>query len=228
MQMTEALLNNERCFLEQESWRAVLRSVIKDDALISDRSDIVIELMILKSNIPGFFVDVTQIIKNRDDPDRAAIDKVACQIRQLRVDLLKWHSSYEFLLSCAPEIFPGSAEYDRRCKVFATYLSCLIISSRLLGALSPTERTELEDETQILVGQMIDLELEVKSTSSAACLFMAQTLGVSQATMASSQDWLKTVLSQDKTEDGEKSDGSGLIETWKFESWCKLFGRKLS
>jgi len=33
-----------------------MRSAIMDDVLIADRSDIVVELMVLKSNIPGFFV----------------------------------------------------------------------------------------------------------------------------------------------------------------------------
>ena len=86
--MTECLLNNERCFLEQPAWKAVMRSAIMDDVLIADRSDIVIELMILKSNIPGFFVDVTKIMLS-PNPDRARISSIALKIHQLRVDLLK-------------------------------------------------------------------------------------------------------------------------------------------
>lgn len=187
--MTEALLNGERCFLEQDAWKDVFRSVIVEDALISDRSDIVIKLMVLKSNIPGLFVDVTAIIYH-PDPDPTHINTIACRLQQLRSDLLEWHKDYEFLLSRAPAIFPGTAEFDRRAKVFATYLSCVIISNRLLGAISPIERVDLEDETQVLAGQMLDLELEVKSTASGACMFMAQTLGVSQATIASSPHWL--------------------------------------
>jgi len=249
--MTEALLNNERCFLEQDAWKEVMRSVIVEDALISDRSDIVIELMVLKSNIPGFFVDITNIILSESYPNYAHINQTACKIHQLRVDLFKWHSSYEFLLSCAPKIRPGSAEYDRRCKVFATYLSCVIITSRLLGAISPTERVELEEVTQILAGQMLDLELEVKSTSSAACLFMAQTLGVAQATIATSEDWLReeyedfgqgvgkleSVSPEGFVSPTGLSSASGssgvpeqrdLIEVWKFVKWNKLCGRKMS
>lgn len=187
--MTEALLNGERCFLEQNAWKRVFRSVVVEDTLISDRSAIVIELMVLKSNIPGLFVDVTSIIYHTD-PDPTNLHTIACKLQQLRTDLLAWHKDYEYLLSRAPAIFPNSAEFDRRAKVLATYLSCLIICNRLLGAISPTERVELEDETQVLAGQMLDLELEVKSTSSGACMFMAQTLGVSQFTIASSVDWL--------------------------------------
>jgi len=187
--MTEALLNNEHCFLETDAWKAVFRSVIKEDALISDRSGIVVELMILKSNIPGLFHDVAEIVES-EEPDRVAVDELACRIHDLRVDLLKWHSSYELLLSSAPEILPGSPEYDRGCKTFGTYLSCVILVSRLLGALSPSERVELEHETQMLSNHMLALEVEARSTSSAVCIFMAQTLGVSRATIATSKDWL--------------------------------------
>lgn len=188
--MTEALLNNERCFLEKDSWKAVFRSVIVEDAFISDRSGIVIELMILKSNIPGLFVDVTNIIYHRNS-DRLHINAIADKLCRLRADLYEWHSRYEVLLTSGPQLYPGSPEFERKCKVFATYLSCVIISSRLLGVLSSTERVELEQETQLLASQMLDLELEVKAAFSAAAMFMAQTLGVAQSTIATSKDWLR-------------------------------------
>lgn len=57
--MVETLVNNERCFLEKPAWKAVFRSAIVEDSLISDRSATCIELMVLKSNIPGLFVDTT-------------------------------------------------------------------------------------------------------------------------------------------------------------------------
>jgi len=214
-----------------------MRSAIMDDVLIADRSDIVIELMILKSNIPGFFVDVTKIMLS-PNPDRARISSIALKIHQLRVDLLKWNNNYEYLLSRAPTISAGSAEYDRRCKVFATYLSCVIISSRLLGALSPSERVQLEEDTQTYAAQMQDLELEVKSTSSAAALFMAQTLGVAQATLATSKDWLQgeriaklESISPDGftsvSPESEGKESTGLIDFWKFARWNKFCGRKM-
>lgn len=215
-----------------------MRSAIMDDVLIADRSDIVIELMILKSNIPGFFVDVTKLMLS-PNPDRARIVSVALRIHQLRIDLLKWNNNYETLLSRAPTISAGSAEYDRRCKVFATYLSCIIISSRLQGALSPSERVELEEDTQTYAAQMQDLDLEVKSTTSAAALFMAQTLGVAKATLATSKDWLQgeriakleSISPEGFTsvspESEEREDPTGLIHFWKFARWNKLCGRKI-
>lgn len=223
--MTEALLNNEHCFLETDEWKEALRSVIKEDALISDRSGIVVELMILKSNIPGFFCDVEDIVEGEGELDEVAVNGLTCRIHQLRVDLMKWHSSYELLLCSAPEILPGSPEYDRGCKTFGTYLSCVIIVSRLLGALAPSERVELENETQMLAKHMLDLEIEASTTSSAVCIFMAQTLGVSRATIATSKDWLmdETV---DIGDNSPKKEPREVIASWKFDRWNRALGRK--
>lgn len=223
--MTEALLNNEHCFLETDAWKAVFRSVIKEDGLISDRSAIVVELMVLKSNIPGLFHDVAELTQREGELDKLEVNVLACTIHDLRVDLLKWHTQYEQLLSSAPEILPGSPEYDRGCKTFGTYLSCVIIVSRLLGALSPSERVELENETLMLSNHMLALEVEARATSSSVCIFMAQTLGVSRATIATSKDWLfgETVETLDDTPKEETRD---VIASWKFDRWNTALGRK--
>lgn len=233
--MTEALLQNERCFLEQPAWKNVLRSVAHPSApLLGDRSPIVVSLMVLKCNIPGLCVDVTNIICHQPDPDPSFIIEIACKIHALRVDLLKWHDQYTALLSTSPPILPGTAEFDRKCKVFATYLSCMIISSRLLGAISPTERSELEEETMVLTGQMLDLEVEVKNASLQTYLFMAQTLGVSHATINTSDLWRDASDKADSEPgngqpDTPESPGArGLIEVWKFEKWNRLMARKIS
>ena len=236
--MTEALLNNERCFLEQSPWITVLRSVILPSTpLIADRSAIVVELMVLKCNIPGLFVDVTNIVCHIQDPDPSFIVGVARRLHQLRIDLLKWHIQYQMVLASADEIRSGSAEFDRRCKVFATYLSCMILSSRLLGAISPEEKNELEAATMVLTGQMLDLELEVRKASLQTYLFMSQTLGVSKATIATSDDWRDMGVGAKREDDEGGGNGGdpdtrespgpqGLIEVWKFEKWNKLMGRK--
>ena len=238
--MTEALITGERCFLEQPAWKNVLRSVIAPNApLISDRSAIVVELMLLKCNIPGLCVDVTTMICHQNGPDPSFIIETAYKINQLRVDLLKWHEQYESMLRDAPAILPATAEFDRRCKVFATYLSCMIITSRLLGAISPTERSELEEETQVLTSQMFELEEEVKNTSLQTYLFMTQTLGVSRATNSTSELWRNSDeiekeprvegLNGTRQPNTPESPGTrGLIDVWKFERWNQLMGRRIS
>jgi hypothetical protein len=235
--MTEALITNQRCFLEQRAWKAVLRSVaIADAPIISDRSPIVVELMALKCNIPGLCVDVTNMICHQLHPDPSFILEVAHKLHQVRGNLFRWFGQYENILHNAPPILPGTAEFDRKCKVFATYLSCVIITSRLLGAISPTERSELEDETCVFTSQMLKLEDEVEKASRQTYLFMAQTLGVSKATINTSPIW-RDCNEKEKTKDENDNDqpdtpespgSAGLIAAWKFERWNELMGRRTS
>jgi len=96
-----------------------------------------------------------------------------------------------------------------------------MITSRLLEAVCAAERPELEQTTQSLIGQMFDLELEVHNSPTS--LFMAQTLGVAQATKMTADDWIEA---KPAIVEGQL-DTKGLIERCKFERWCKTFGRKM-
>jgi hypothetical protein len=226
-QMTESLLNGKRCFLEQKLWQKVMHSVIEEGlaSSIADRSDIVVGLLAFKSCIPGFFVDVTNLICIDPNPDIQVIEDTASRIRALRQNFLNWYSRYQNVLGQCKELYPGSSEYDSHCKVFANYLSCNMISSRLLAAISGKERAEVEKSVQALAGRMFLLEEEVKIASAQTIMFMAQTLAVAKATMVTAEDWLV----KDDVDDGLHGVRSenGLIERWKFEKWAKAFGRKM-
>lgn len=191
-------------------------------------------LLMLKCFIPGYFWDVTTIICRpanvQDVPD---IYDVASRIRQLRSDLLNWHSRYESYVRSTSKVPPGSAEYDSHCKVFATYLCCMIISTRLLSSLSAIERLELERYALLLAEQMFKLEDEVREVSLQTTLFLAQTLGVSQSIKITTGDWVPgsgsdygsvspTIIPKQ-----EFDDSNEVISRWKFEAWNNICGRKL-
>ncbi|KAH9207340.1 hypothetical protein DL95DRAFT_483375 [Leptodontidium sp. 2 PMI_412] len=91
---TERVLNSERCFLEQNCWQETLRSVIEPKALITDRSETVISLTMLKSFLPGAFVDVTTVVCNNRHPDPEYLDSLIIRIRRLRDDFLEWNMRY--------------------------------------------------------------------------------------------------------------------------------------
>jgi hypothetical protein len=181
--------------------------------------------MILKCNIPGLFHDVAETIQHEGESDLVAVNELACRMHQLRVDLLKWYSSYELLVCSGIEILPGSPEYDCRCKTFAIYLSCVILVNRLLGALSPSDREELENETQMLADHMLALEVEIQSISPAVSIFVAQELAVSRAMIGSSKYW----LIGEYLEIGNYTfnvEQRVLVAPWKFESWNTALGKK--
>lgn len=198
-----------------------MRSMIEDDSPISDRSTTVMSLLMLKCRIPGFAYEVTTMLCLNPDPKPEDISDLANRLRQHRTRFLKWHSRYQSVIDSCSDMSPGAADYDSHCKVFANYLSCLMITSRLLEAVCSTDRQELEETTQSLVEKMFSLELEVGNSPTS--MFMANTLGVACAVKATADDWKE---SKPVIVDGH-ADTNGLIERWKFENWCRMLGRKL-
>ncbi|TVY65515.1 Uncharacterized protein LSUE1_G006332 [Lachnellula suecica] len=222
--MTECLLNAERCFLEQRPWQKVFRSLIIDEGFqISDRSEITVSLMILKSFIPGFFVDIANIICSDTQPDLDFVHTVVSRLRQQKADLLKWSIRYDGILRQYPDMRAGSAEFDNHSKVYATYLSCIMISSRLLGAVSGSERPELEQAAQNFADEMIEMDASIQSTSEQTSLFMAQTRGVAGSIKMTAAAWEEDSAAQTD----EYSVSRDLLESWKLEYWSKVIGRKL-
>ncbi len=220
--MTECLLNGEHCYLEQPAWQKTFRSVIEPASLISDRSESVVTLLMAKCNIPGFCADVTTLLFSPIPPTTPEVARLASRIHDLRKRFKDWYERYTEVVKQLTEMGmkPGSRDYDSHCKALANFYSCLIISGRCLAAVDGKERRGLEAEIQELVDKMIELDREVRVCSPPTSLFMAQTLAVSKAARATSEDW-------QGEGGGDASDGSGLIEKGKWERWCRGFGRRM-
>jgi hypothetical protein len=227
--MTESLLNNERCFLAQPAWQAVFNSVIDPTSpshSISDRSAIVIAILILKSRVSALFADITAAICPPPSPSPSpshspytpSLKDLTNQAHTLRTSLLTWHETYTSLLATAPPAAPSSIEYNKRCEVTSTYLSCRMVTNRLLSAVAVAEAKTLalEAETQCLAGQMLGLGEEVRDVCPHTELFLVQTVWVARSVVATGGEWLDL--------DGGKGR---VVERWKFERWCGLFGRRV-
>ncbi|KAB8304619.1 hypothetical protein EYC80_003994 [Monilinia laxa] len=197
--MTEALLNGERCFLEQPAWQNLLLSIVckEEYYTISDRSEIVVHLIMTKSNIPGTFWDMTQILCAPRSPPLAHITRMQSWTRELRTRFLNWRARYREIVLAAGPAAEGTMEYDRRAKAYATFLSCIMFANRLVGCVSPGERVALERETQGLAREMLELGGRVRGASRAADLFMRQTIGVAMAIRASREDFEEGVGRRD-------------------------------
>ncbi|KAI9648791.1 hypothetical protein NHQ30_003431 [Ciborinia camelliae] len=222
--MTEALLNGERCFLEQSAWQELLMSVIckEEYYTVSDRSEIVVLLIMAKSNIPGTFWDMTQLLCKDEEPRLEYVVRIQKWCRGLRQRFVDWRGRYEGLIREAGAVSEGTMEFDRRAKAYATFLSCIMFANRLLGCVSPGERMDLERETQGLAEEMLELDERVKAASKAADLFMRQTAGVAMAIQGSRRDFEEEI--------GRRDPGglrNGFVEKEVFERWCVNFGRKI-
>jgi hypothetical protein len=220
--MTESLLNNEKCFLAQPAWQAVFQSiVVPGPSEISDCSETVVSLLVLKSRVSALFADITTPVCNPHAQDSSQLNLLVPQASALHADLLQWRSSYEHLLAYTTAPCVGAIEYNKRCEIMSTYVSCSMIINRLLTAicLNSPKSTGLEDETQLLAAQMLELERQVKDVCPHTKLFLAQTVLVAKATIATAGDWVA---------EGSGSRDGTVIEKWKFERWCGFFGRKVS
>lgn len=218
---TECLLNGVRCFLETKPWQEVMRSVIQENSGISDRSEITVSLIMAKTFIPGLTVDVCNIICVDTPPPSSFIEDVTDRLRKLQLNFKNWYKRYEAILLDVPDRHPGSANHDSHCKIYANYIACHLITSRLLAAISPKYRRESEDVAQTLSNSMLKLESEVNSGPS--YYFMAQTIIAARATRDTKEEW--KVMSDD--EDEKYTDSRGLIERWKLEQWAGAL-RKVS
>lgn len=209
------MLNSERCFLEEKQWQETLRSVIEPDALITDRSEIVIELIMLKAFLPGAFVDVTTVVCDIRNTDPGYLTSLVIRIRELRDHFLDWCIRYKAVLDqCC--LKPGNPDHDSHCKVWSHYLCSIMIAQRMLACISPPDRKEIGKDTQELANQMLDLEAE--AATSPTNVFMALTVAVSNTVFATAEDW---------TGEDEAEDSTGLISKAKLVRWCSLLGRKI-
>jgi hypothetical protein len=218
-------LNNERCFLEDEPWKEVFQSIIVKDAAISDRSEVAIFLLMIKATIPGIMKDITSVVSQQLYIDSLFVIEVTTRAWQLRTNLLSWHNNYRKVLGDeSSDICTGTIEGDSRLKIMGVYLSCLMLSNRLIAAVSPTEQQEREEEAQQLATTIFELQKHIAMVRPQASLFVAQAVGLAHVTLATTQDWQETIESTQET----SGRPGKVISRWRFERWCDLFGRKVT
>ena len=226
--MTEALLNNTRCFLEEPAWQSVFYSTVLDSEELPDRSDLVISLWTELCVGPGMYKDTTDLICTDMSPDPVVLENLICQVLQHTENLLDWNDRWLAVLDTnntkiiqcdEREPYVMSANPDKRLEIHGTFLSCLVLKYRILVSLAPARFAHLEAECQDIAAQIMRLEERVKTRNPQGGLFMAQTVWVGKATVATKGDFA--------CEFGRcQLRKAGMIERWKFEKWCRLLGRK--
>jgi hypothetical protein len=194
-----------------------MKAVIQEDPGISDRSEIVVTLIMTKCSIPGLTVDVCSIVCAETPPPSSFIEDVIIRLQEIRNKFKSWYARYQVILQNL-DMKIGGPNHDSHCKVYANYIACLLITSRILAAISPQDRRECEEVAQNLAHSMLDLEDEMKSSPTA--LFTAQTSIAARVTIDTREAW--RVMGDD--EDGSYTDTKGLIERRKLEEWATNLG----
>ena len=140
----------------------------------------------------------------------------------MRALLLHWYQQYEELSSSV--ISSEQSGGGKHHETLGIYMANLIIVNRLSVSLDPPAGSDLENETQHLAGQIIELEQRASTTNPRASLFMAFKAIVAQATLDTRDEWQQAINSS--TEEDFSADS--VVSSQVFEHWVSLKGRKVT
>jgi hypothetical protein len=216
--MTESLLNNDRCFLDEEAWKDVLRSLISTDSMICDQTEIAITLHIHKGCVPSIFADVTEAVSHPTRHTTPTIQEIVFRARELRADFLHWRQHHDYFFGAGLDDCSGTTDHGKPYEITGTYFTCLTVTNRMFAAVCLLDCLALEDEAQLLAGQILELRSKVKVLSPQAKLFLVFAAKVASATQATYWGWRDIdarIISQHAW--------GGVIEKWKVERWCGLW-----
>ena len=221
-QYTEALLNDDRCFLEQDMWQDVFKSVVYETGVLSDSSEIVISLWTIVSAIPSLFKDVQYAVCSSTDIDMPTIRSLFTRLRETRAMLLHWHSQFE-QLTFSPN--PNSTENfktDKHYETLGVYLVNMILVNRLSVSLNTHMGSDLEDETQDLARRIFYLVHKAAAMYPRASLFMAFKSIAAQAALDTKDEWHRATRRSVEN----YVPATPLISSQIFGRWVSLKGRK--
>ena len=218
---SEAILNNEACFLEKPEWQVVLKSTIIDGLMFCERSRMSISLWMNKYHIPSLLKRVTMLVCSDEPPNPRAVEDFLQEAREHRVRFLEWRFTYDCYMESLADRNITPFEHSQARLLLAVCATDLIFMNRIIVAIDPVGSWELEDQAQALARMILALEQEAASTNLMSTLFVVQKLGLSRAIIATEQDWRGARWQQ-----SERGGGRRVIERRIFEQWCSLLGRK--
>lgn len=111
--------------------------------------------------------------------------------------------------------------------LYGTYVLCCLIQMRLLYALSPSRFPELETACQTLARWVFPENVYPMYTEDERLMggfFMSEVVWMAKAVMDTGGVWTQE-LEHPTSE--HTTDGTGMIEAWKFKAWFKAVGRKV-
>jgi hypothetical protein len=221
-QITESILDNQGCFLEQSVWIMTLRSIVTDNPLEPERSPLVMSLLIILLSIPRLFRDITAAICHFPSPPLATIAKLITRAQKLRSSLQCWYSSNfrpDTTLINGPVLCPG---YNR---ILILFYICSIYSNRLNTCMywsGTPDIQEMEEESQRFASIVVSVYKEETCSNSRSSLLLAQKLPIAEATIESGSDWMQHLIR------GTWQTQLFKMQKQTYEHWCSLFGRKTS
>ena len=215
-------MNDHRCFLEQNTWQNVFRSVVCEADTLSDTSGIVVSLWTTICRIPSLFKDVQHAVCNPNETDKRTIENLLVQVQETRRLLLQWHTQFEDLL---PSQNPTKhCREGKKIDTLGVYMANLILMNRLSVSLNLRAGAELENQTQDVARRILQLRQMTSTVNPRASLFMAFKVITAQAILATQDEWQRAINLAIQ----DNAHTSPLVRSQIFERWVRLKGRKFS
>ncbi|KAH8819431.1 hypothetical protein F5884DRAFT_892477 [Xylogone sp. PMI_703] len=216
--VTESILNNQSCFLDQPAWEAVFQSIITDDPLVPERSSKAISLVKILVSIPTLFKDLTDAICRYPDLPLTTLVELMSRAQNLQSSLQKWSASYAGL---------NSTLDNGNYKIVVMFYLCTIYSNRLNTCIHYRMRIpdtiEMEEESQQFANIIVSLNSQKEAYYSLqSSLLLAQKLPIAEATIETGDDWREQLMSN------SSDDQLFKIPRRMFTRWYSLFGRNTS
>jgi hypothetical protein len=214
IQSKTALLNNQKCFLEDPAWTAVFESCICPSETFTDRSELGISLLIILSKIPALAKRTTHAVTFQELFASSHFEAISSDIRIIRSSILSWRRKFNTtLINVEERSRDDTADFGKRYELFGVSLVINILLDRMLHYVSPNERAVLEEEVQNLALEIKTVQESLKHNRRAS-FFLAQKSLVADAAIATHRYYLEVL------------DSGKIIEAWRFKKFCESLGRK--
>jgi hypothetical protein len=174
--MSEALYNDESCYLAQPEWMKLYESFAVDTPpWLMERSHLTIRIRKQMLYLPGMIKDVTRAIDVALPYDGGLLFVLELQLRKIHQgmrflitgvplisltmlsDLLDALEDYKSHVVRTSMLAPPETELSLRRELFGSALECLCFHKRMLATLCDPDRPKLESEVQALALLLVEM-----------------------------------------------------------------------
>jgi hypothetical protein len=183
---SEALMNNERCYLEQPQWMALYESLIQETPYLTDRSEVVIRLRMRILGLSGVLPAVTQAL-NPEAYDEGTLMTLELKARETLASIQKCLRSYKAHVVRTSMTAVPQSELALRREVYGTALEALCVYKRILASFCEDERLQLESEAQDLAAKIFELQTQPAPRHS--WIYSVHEKGVAAVVQLTREEW---------------------------------------
>ncbi|KAK3115694.1 hypothetical protein LTR53_004710 [Teratosphaeriaceae sp. CCFEE 6253] len=189
--VSECLVNNTHCYLEQPEWIKLYIGLGVETNFLTERSPLAIQLRLTMFELPGVWHDVGEAINSPEFFNDWPLTSLEARCRKAHRELLDWLEQYKAHCVRLSLAQPPASELSLRRELFGSALECLAIVKRLLSTVSEPDRRSLEVETQALAHLILDLQKQPSPKHS--WLFSGHEVGVAYTVLLTKDQWEEAV-----------------------------------